>query len=366
MYKSIWSKKRIRTTWTLATMGRESIVEGKILVETGFQQGYLRYSENEIIEYGKGKSPKPPTHQGIITPLFSNCHTHIGDSFLWSKHATFPHSIKALVAPPHGIKHQALEQATDKEILQGMITSLKYMAIHGTTMFWDFREGGYKGAQLLHKAAARFPSLHPIIFARPSTLTYDKQELNQLLHIADGIGLSSINEWNQDDLLSIAEQTHQQQKVFALHASEQHREDINRIIELQPDLLIHMTQGTQKDFQRLYQHNIPVVLCPHSNTFFHLTPPFTLMKKAHLRILLGTDNAMIQQPNVLDEVRMLHKKKVSTLEELLMMITFTPRKVLNSEACIHFPTSTSPFVILEPESLQPKQIITFEQDGKKK
>lgn len=343
-------------------MSDETYAEGTILTPSGFIKGYILFDQDGIIEWGKGKKRRKLHQSGLITPLFINGHTHIGDSFLWEKHKQLPRNIKELVAPPDGLKHRALQHATDKVLTAGMKTAIQIMKSSGTKTFWDFRENGLKGVKLLQKAIKN-STLHALIMARPNHLEVDKNELIQLLRYTDGIGLSSMNEWSFEDLQTMRGVAQKHSKLFALHVSEQQREDIGKVIELNPDYIIHMTQGTLQDFNQLAQHNIPVVVCPHSNQFFGMKPPFETMKKAGVTIILGTDNAMIQPPNILEEARYLLDTKIYKIEDILSMITYTPRKVLNSKPCIQFPASKLPFVILEPQSLAIKEIVTFTQDG---
>ena len=42
--------------------------------------------------------------------------------------------------------------------------------------------------------------IDPVIFSRPSQMTYDKEEVDQLLQNSDGIGLSGISDWEPPKL----------------------------------------------------------------------------------------------------------------------------------------------------------------------
>ena len=329
--------------------------EGEILTDEGFVSGYLGCDQQTGLEMGKGKAPKTPFVRGIITPAFVNAHTHIGDAFIRTKRITLPRDVRALVAPPDGLKHKLLREATEQEIIKGMRTALQEMTAVGTSHFCDFREGGLAG--VLHlRTALRNRQIQSVIFSRPATMTYNKEEVNQLLQNSSGIGVSGVSDWQYTDLEKIARQTKAQHKVFALHASEVVREDIDTILDLKPDLLVHMIAASEADIMRVKQERIPVVLCPRSYAFYQLKTNFDFMKKHHLTLLLGTDNAMINTADIIEEVRLLRTQKLFSMEELLTMVTYTPRKALNLEDGIQGLNLLKHFVVLETESFQPVHV----------
>jgi cytosine/adenosine deaminase-related metal-dependent hydrolase len=343
-------EKEYKNSWFF--QGSMRYAEGEILTDEGFVNGYLGFDQQTGLETGKGKAPKTPFVRGIITPTFVNAHTHIGDAFIKAKRITLPRDVSALVAPPDGLKHKLLREATEQEIVKGMRTALQEMATVGTSHFCDFREGGLAGVLQL-RTALRNRQIQPVIFSRPATMTYDKEEVSQLLQNSSGIGVSSISDWHYPDLEKIARHTKAQHKMFALHASEVIREDIDAILDLKPDLLVHMIAASEADLVRVNQERIPVVLCPRSYAFYQLKTNFDLMKKHHLTLLLGTDNAMINTADIVEEVRLLHSQQLFSTEELLTMITYTPRKALNLEDGIQGLNLLKHFVVLEIESLKP-------------
>ncbi|MBP1662298.1 MAG: Cytosine deaminase-related metal-dependent hydrolase [Thermoplasmatales archaeon] len=183
-------------------------------------------------------------------------------------------------------------------------------------------------------------------------MTYDKDELNQLLENSNGIGLSSISDWEPSEIEKIAAHVRKKNKLFALHASEVEREDIDQILNLKPNLLIHMIAATPTDLQRVKDASIPIVLCPRAYLFFRLKHNLELMRKTGVTLLLGTDNGMINTPDVLEEVNVLRKNTTFTIEELLTMVTFTPRKALNLTDCIQARDLSVKYIVLERDSLK--------------
>ena len=296
-------------------------LEGKVLEKEGFVHGYVKL-ENENIEVGKGKAPRKVLARGYILPYLINSHVHTGDTFIRKKIRNLPRDIEKLVAPPHGIKHRLLSRASRKEIVEGMKESLKMMKNRGVFAFCDFREGGVEGVYLL-KDALRDVHLNAIILSRPSCISYDREEIKKLLDVSNGIGISSISDWDIDILKKISADTKRRGKLFSLHASERIREDIDLILDLKPDFLVHMVKAEKGDLEMVRDEDIPVVLCPRSNAFFELKANYDLMKKVGVKVLLGTDNCMIAEPDVLAEVRWILKNcKAYSIEELLKAVSY--------------------------------------------
>lgn len=328
-------------------------ISGEILTDVGFKSGYLAFEKEIIVETGKGNSPKKPICKGLIVPTFVNAHTHIGDSFVRERDIKLPKNVEELVAPPNGLKHKLLRETSDEDIIKGMEKSMDIMIKNGIEVFCDFRESGVLGISQL-KASLQYKKISSIILGRPDSLEYDKDETDILLKNSDGIGLSSISDWNYSELQKIARQTKNKNKIFAIHASELIREDIDKILDLKPNFLVHMVKATEADLIRVKDENIPIVICPRSNAFFGLKANVSLMKQIGIDILLGTDNAMMNSPNILDEMIYL-KNQFSEFskEELLNMITYIPRKALNQDDYILGPNSPANFVVLDKKSLKP-------------
>jgi cytosine/adenosine deaminase-related metal-dependent hydrolase len=333
-------------------------VSGGILTDKGFEKGYIGFEKNTIIETGKGNSPKKPICKGLIVPTFVNAHTHIGDSFIREKNIDLPKNIEKLVAPPNGFKHKLLRKASEEDIIEGMKKSIKAMIENGTKYFCDFRENGVLGIKQLKNALGLF-KISSVILSRPDSLKYDKNEIGLLLKNSDGIAISSISDWEYSELQKIAQDTREKNKIFALHASERIRENIDDILDLKPKFLVHMIKAQETDLIRIKENNIPIIICPRSNSFYGLKPNFKIMKKIGVNLLLGTDNAMLNSPIILDEINYVKSisKEFSTFE-LLYMTTFCARKALNLDWDIHGPNSRTDFVVLDKKSLKPLYIST--------
>jgi cytosine/adenosine deaminase-related metal-dependent hydrolase len=328
-------------------------VKGKILTPDGFVSGFLEFEHNQKGgDIRKGIPPVKPVAEGLIIPTCINAHTHIGDSFIRKKKQDLPHNVKELVAPPAGLKYRLIKEASEQEIIDGIHDSLTEMTMAGTSCFCDFREGGLIGVFQLRKALKNF-RINSVILSRPLRMTYDKEELDWLLQNSDGVGLSSISDWEPSEIKKIARHTQRKKKLFALHASEVEREDIDQVLDLHPNFLVHMIAATEADLTRVKDVGIPITVCPRSYRFFHLKFDLGRMKKTGVTILLGTDNAMINTPDVLEEVRVVLKTRLFSREELLTNVTYTPRKALNLDDSIQGRDLSEKFIVLERDSLKP-------------
>ena len=236
-------------------------VAGRILTKNGFEKGYIGFKRKKIIEKGKTIPPEKPVAKGIICPLFINAHTHIGDSFVKEKNIKIPNNLQELVEPPNGLKFKLLKEANEQEIVDGMEKSIETMQKTGTKYFYDFREGGIRGICQL-KAAIDLWKTQAFILSRPDEICYNKNEIDLLLKNSDGIGLSSISEWGYSEIKKIAKETRKKKKIFAIHASERVREDIDLILDLKPSFLVHMIKATKSDLKLVKENNIPIVVCP--------------------------------------------------------------------------------------------------------
>jgi cytosine/adenosine deaminase-related metal-dependent hydrolase len=244
-----------------------------------------------------------------------------------------------------------------------MEESIRHMIHEGISYFCDFREEGIHGVNQIKKALKK-KKISSIILSRPQKMEYDKEELEILLENSDGIGVSSVSDWEVSELQKIAKHVKQRKKMFALHGSEAMREDIDRILDTKPDFLVHMVSASEADLLRVRDEQIPIVICPRSNAFFKLKPNITMMKKVGITLLLGTDNAMLHAPSIVAELRFLKRSHNGfSNEELLQMITYSPRKALNLDCDILVPNSPSNFIVLDKESLEPIFISACKQEG---
>lgn len=303
-------------------------VSGSIFSENKFIGGSVGFEDGVIKEIRKDYV-KNPMAKGAIIPCFCNSHTHIGDAFLGD---VAEGTLEELVAPPNGLKHRMLREASDETIIKGMKLALDEMLCSGTDFFCDFRESSVRGISQLTTALDKSP-LASMVLGRPQNLEYSKDEIDKILKKADGIGISSISDWDYSEVEKIAKRVKEKGKIFSLHASERIREDVDKILDLKPDFLIHVIKGTNSDLERIADNDIPIVVCPRSNAFFGTLPNIPAMLEKNITVLLGTDNAMINRPSMLVEMEFAYKiskihGKIDPLK-ILKMATSNIKKVLN-------------------------------------
>lgn len=277
-------------------------VSGWIFDGRGFRSGTVGWEDDVIVEVRSGRA-REPLAEGLVIPGLWNAHSHLGDAVVTQE---LRGTIEELVAPPHGLKHRVLATAKDAAVIAAMRRAMATMLRSATTGFSDFREGGLKGLKLLYAALAALP-LRGIALGRPTGLTYDSREVAAILRASDGIAVSSYIDWPAGELEKIAADVRRARKVFAIHCSERVREEIDKVLNLDPAFLVHMVQATDEDLERCADAEVPIVVCPRSNAFFGLTPDIPRMLGAGVELRLGTDNAMINAPSVLREIEFAYR-----------------------------------------------------------
>lgn len=238
------------------------------------------------------------TEDVCIFPGILDMHTHVGDAGLILDKK---YGLKELVAPPDGLKHRYFSLTPENVIKKRISVYVSRLISSGVSKFVDFREGGVNGVKLLKSISNK-----AIIMGRPISEEYDSNEIDSLLKIADGIGISSISDMDARYVEAIADHVHRKNKKLVFHVSERVREDIDTVMSLSPDLIIHMTQATDSDFYRCADENVPITICPSSNLYFGMIPPVSRMLNAGACVSLGTDNGMLfPSADIFQEVRVL-------------------------------------------------------------
>ncbi len=338
----------------------EEFIEGTI----HFKDGIIHEVSNGITKDSKDTKTEVPMARGIILPPMVNAHTHIGDSVVKLNGRG---TLDELVAPPNGLKHRVLRETPEEDIISAMTRTVQDFQAQGIGWFYDFREQGLAGIRQIEKATAG-ATTRPIILGRPSDTGYDQEEMDALMMRSAGVGLSSISDWPQtptrknvlkhsrkrkvsedsrkgevqdnsrienaqaNAINEVASHARTSGKMVALHASEQHREDILQIMNLEPDLIVHMVHATPEDMRICADRSVPVAICPRTNTFFGTIPDIAEMRKAGITLLLGTDNVMINGTSLWEEMRFLNGLAPSTglsPVDIVKMVFSNPYKALS-------------------------------------
>jgi cytosine/adenosine deaminase-related metal-dependent hydrolase len=233
---------------------------------------------------------------------------------------------------PDGYKYRELAKYSEAEHLIHIANHLRYMARTGTIGHIDFREQGVYGSQLLKQAAAQ-TGINSIVLGQFNTLPFTQSELQQnqselspatiqelrsILSVADGFSESTMNDLTDRAWMQIREIA--QNKLRAIHCLENEgyrevslaiagRGDLERAIDLyQPDLVIHATVANDAEIALLSKHKINVVLNPRANANLGLPlPPIAKLLDSQANLLLGTDNGLLNSPNLLAELDFTYK-----------------------------------------------------------
>lgn len=254
----------------------------------------------------------------IILPTFLNGHTHIGDSII--KDEGYGLSLSEMVKPPSGVKHRALESAEDEDIINAMKSSMLDMLESGTTHFIDYREGGLKGIKLLKEASKDIP-ITPIILGRDDSFYGDDPDLSmvkiairKLLKEADGIAPSGFGEITDEVANLIVEECAKAGKIASIHVAESesnqieslnkfNKTEIERGVESGFNQLVHCTNPKNNDLNLIKQSNSSIVVCPRANATLNVgVAPLNEMLNLGIKPLLGTDNLMLNSPNMFREL----------------------------------------------------------------
>ena len=285
----------------------------------------------------------------VASPTLINSHVHIGDSVAMDVGDGEP--IDKIVKPPNGIKHRILEETKPSEMVNAMQNSMNTMLQTGTTTFVDFREGGFKGIELLETASKNVP-IRKIVLGRHESF-HDSENLSEIrvnteeiLEHCDGIGLSGYGEIKDEITSLIVDICKEHGKLAAIHVAEylelqkqslslNGKTEVQRALNAGFKLLVHVTAPIKDDLKLVSKSGASVVSCPRSNGSLSVgIPPLKEMIDQGINVMLGTDNVMFNSPNMFSEMeyalkvtRGYYKTFISPLD-IFKMATVSPAKAL--------------------------------------
>ena len=301
--------------------------------------------DGKIVEIGKdSREGKIIDVDGaVVCPSFINAHMHIGDSII--KDEGYSLSLSEMVKPPNGVKHKALDNVDDEVLMSAMMDTMWEMVQNGITHFIDYREGGIDGVKLLKKASAEIP-IKPIILGRDDSfygvdpdLKKVKKAVRKLLRIADGIAPSGFGEVTDDVARIIVDECNKQDKISSIHVAESEsnqlesfdkfdKTEIARGVESDFNQLVHLTNPKFNDLDLVSKSNQNVVVCPRANATLNVgVVPLNKMLDMGIKPLIGTDNVMLNSPNMFRELEFslklmsVYYKNYLNPKQLLQMAT---------------------------------------------
>lgn len=268
----------------------------------------------------------------LVMPGLWNSHTHIAD-------AAFPDGATGLSLEqgffrPNGFKYRMLRNEDEKFLLKCIIQHHNYMALCGTVGHIDFREQGVFGSKLLNKASSQ-SGMRSLSLGQFSESTFSESELSEnvapltksmrkeledLLNIADGFSESTINDLTNPAWKAIKKETDTKNKIRAIHCLENanYRDtslrisgigDLERALKVfDPQLIIHMTVANDQEIELARKSKASFVLNPRANASLGLPlPPISKLLDSGINLLLGTDNGMLNSPNMFAELDFTYK-----------------------------------------------------------
>ena len=295
----------------------------------------------------------------LLIPGFINAHTHIGDSI--AKDLSINSNVDSKIHPMIGLKQKILRETPDKELIRFMRKSAQTMLKKRITTFVDFREGGVHGINLLKKALKDVP-INAVILGRleyyhtkqqikQNTPMPDflKDDLDFILQNCDGVGISGPNENSDSNLHEFSKI----RKIVGIHAAEtlssnsiskklNKKTELKRALLADPTFLVHMTYASKSDLVSAVKKTRGIIICPRANaSLAEGIPDIDLMLKMKCILGIGTDNVMINSPDMFREmdylwkVTMGIKKKRIDPKQILKMTTINPGKILTKKiGCI--------------------------------
>lgn len=291
----------------------------------------------------------------LMIPGFINAHTHVGDSI--GKDVGLDFDVEEKIHPIIGIKQKILTNSKTSHLTSFIRNSCLSMIKKGITTFVDFREGDLDGIELLRNATKGLP-IRSIILGRinyyqdlksikknTSLPESKKNDLSNLLKKCDGIGVSGPNEFS-DSVLKFYSQV---QKIRAIHSAETlescmiskkitAKTETQRALFLKPNFLVHMTHASKNDLTLASKNEISIVVCPRANAALaEGIPDINMMMKSGCNLTIGTDNVMINSPDMFREMDYLWKVSMGLQKtrlnpkSILKMATVNAAKMLQNK-----------------------------------
>jgi cytosine/adenosine deaminase-related metal-dependent hydrolase len=328
------------------------------------EQGYIEIESAKISSASagnyRGSGKKLDAKGFIVIPGFINAHMHIADAI--GKDIAAEQRLDARVHPVFGAKGEILQKSLPEHLKAFIRNSAISMIKKGIVAFADFREDGLEGIRLLKDAIDGLPikcvTLGRINYYSSSPtnaagLPPEKgEQAKQVVELADGLGISGANE-NTDAALAQYRQL-AGKKLIAIHAAESKetvkfskkhtgRSEVDRIMEhLKPDFVVHMTNATENEMSLVARSGTGVVVCPRANGVLGAgIPKVAQMLRQDCLVAIGTDNVMLNSPDILRELDYTWKVSRATegemlrAQELLKMSTINAAQILRlNTGCI--------------------------------
>ncbi|AZH25422.1 amidohydrolase family protein [Haloplanus aerogenes] len=308
-------------------------VEGTVLRGRAFEPIEGRV----VVEDGKIVAVEETTTDAdaIVCPAFVNAHTHIGDSI--AKEAGRDLSLDELVAPPDGLKHRLLRDASTAEKVAAMRRSLRFMERSGTAATVEFREGGVEGVEAIREALQGL-DIEATVLGRETTAA---------MEAGDGFGASGARD---ADFTAERAATREAGKPFGIHAGERDAEDLTPALDLDPTFLVHVVHPEPAHLERIERGGVPVVVCPRSNLVTGVGVPPMAELLDRTTVALGTDNVMLNSPSMFREMEFAAKVGGVGAVDVLRMATVNGAELVGLNCGLIEPGRAAKLLVLDGDS----------------
>ena len=344
----------------------------------------------------------------LIMPGLINAHTHLGDSF--AKDIAVDSERNTRIHPIFGIKKKILQRSKPDHLKAFIRNSAISMMKNGIVAFADFREGGPEGVKLLRDAISDLAIKYLVLgrleyyFDLTKKLTikrtkrrisreneskknennrnlipaHELQIASDVLKIADGFGISGANE-NTDQSLqqyrkllqaSNKKRVKRNKQLSAAHAAESKdtvefsksqtgKSEVSRIVHyLKPDFIVHMTNANNDDISMVSRKRIGIVVCPRANGVLGVgIPKIAKMLQYRCTLGIGTDNVMLNSPDILRELDYLWKMsrsiegKFISAKDILKMSTINGAEILGINSGCISPLRSADIIFIDKNHL---------------
>jgi cytosine/adenosine deaminase-related metal-dependent hydrolase len=327
--------------------------------------GYIVVEDSRIQEVSRGEFPKADKvierKDCVVIPGFINAHTHIGDSVF--KESGLGKNLNELFKPPNCLKHKLLKNTSETTIRNGIENTLSEMLKSGIVAFADFREGALAGAKMLHGMLDN-RLIKGFIFGRldfsfsnesleTNNIGYSEDILlfsNGMKDFVNGIVPTSPNDVTDEALRQLSSINEKNNWLRITHVAEDPSSieiskkrtgltEVERAINyFKADSLVHGIYLNEQDLDMIADENIPITCCPKANALLGLDLPLIPdMIKKEILVSLGTDNVMLNPPDMFKEMCFaltIYRNKGSlnpSPENIFQMATINGAKTLRIE-----------------------------------
>jgi cytosine/adenosine deaminase-related metal-dependent hydrolase len=104
--------------------------------------------------------------------------------------------------------------------------------------------------------------------------------------------------------------------------------DLRDALALHPDFLVHMNRADEADLMDVADSCLPVVICPRSNLVTGVgLPNVKRMVELGITIAVGTDNVMMNSPDIFEEMHFISKALLHDDRQVFKMCTLNGAKI---------------------------------------